>query len=98
MWNSRTTLRKNIEELGRDEPWVAHIRTGKEGLYCKPKPEKSKGRVPTTLAAKQSLIMHLLTQSLGTIRNKKFLDVGSNQGYTSLELLLRKGNVVAIEP
>lgn len=88
------SIEKIASDLGNEEPWIAHNRLGPD-MYAKP---KNVGREKTTLAAKQALLYHVLETFIGPLTGKRILDIGSNQGYTSLEGLMRGANVESIEP
>lgn len=86
-------MHKAVEDT--EEPWITKIRLG-GGKFTKDTGKD--GRSQSTLAAKQALLFHLLESYVGPLAGKRILDIGSNQGYTTLEALLRGANVVAIEP
>jgi SAM-dependent methyltransferase len=91
----RKTLEERIAELGAVEPWVVPIRAGAPGVFTRPLGGKEHS---STLANKLSLVFGLVEAMVGPLAGKRLLDIGSNQGYASLEAVLRGASVLAIEP
>jgi 2-polyprenyl-3-methyl-5-hydroxy-6-metoxy-1,4-benzoquinol methylase len=88
----------NIEErakvLDNEEPWITFNKLG-ASYFAK---KKINSREKTSLAAKQALLFHVLESFMGSLSGKRILDIGSNQGYTTLEALMRGALVDSIEP